>query len=62
MLDQEEEYPVGQNGQVFLPKLGKSNKLFAVWNHHACEITVDLPPNSPPLADLGRRVCKGVKP
>ncbi len=61
MLDQNEEYPVGQRGEVFLPNLGKTNRLFAVWQKQACEFTLDLPPNSPPLADLGRRICRGVK-
>jgi len=61
MLDQDEEYPVGEHGQVFLPNLGKTNRLFVVWQQQACEIALDLPPNSPPLADLGRKTCKGVK-
>ncbi len=61
MLDHSEEYPVGQHGEVFLPNLGKTNRLYVVWQQQACEITVELPPNSPPLADLGRRICRGVK-
>lgn len=62
ILNQSEEYPVGRDGKVFLPDLGRTNKVFLVWHHHACELTVVLPPHSPPLADLGRYVCKGVKP
>ncbi|HEY5995209.1 MAG TPA: fimbria/pilus outer membrane usher protein [Gallionellaceae bacterium] len=62
ILDQDEEYPVGQHGEVFLPNLGKTNRLFVVWEHQSCEIILDLPPNPPPLADLGRRTCRGVKP
>lgn len=62
MLNHAEEYPVGRHGKVFLPDLGRTNKIFVVWHHHACEITVNVPPKSPPLADLGRYVCKGVKP
>ncbi|HEY6095639.1 MAG TPA: fimbria/pilus outer membrane usher protein [Gallionellaceae bacterium] len=62
ILDQSEEYPVGERGEVFLPELRKTNQLFVVWKNQACEITVDLPPDSPPLADLGRRTCSGVKP
>ncbi len=62
ILDQNEEYPVGQRGEVFLPTLRKTNRLFAVWQNQGCEITLNLPPNSPPLADLGRQTCRGVKP
>jgi outer membrane usher protein len=60
--NQPEKYPVGRDGKVFLPSLTRRNELFAAWNHQACEITVYVPANSPPLADLGRYVCRGVKP
>lgn len=62
LLDQEDEYPVGQRGEVFLPRLAASNEVLVVWKGQGCQIDLKLPPNSPPLADLGRRICKGVKP
>lgn len=62
LLDQEDEFPVGLRGEVFLPALSKSNELLVTWKGQGCQIDLKLPPNSPPLADLGRRICKGVKP
>ncbi len=62
LLDQEEEFPVGLRGEVFLPSLAESNELLVIWKGQGCQIDLKLPPNSPPLADLGRRTCTGVKP
>ena len=62
LLEDDQEYPVGEHGEVFLPDLRKTNQLYVVWDHRGCAITLDLPPNSPPLADLGRRTCRGIKP
>jgi outer membrane usher protein len=62
LLDQEEEFPVGLRGEVFLPALADSNELLVTWKGQGCQIDLKLPPGSPPLADLGRRVCTGVKP
>lgn len=62
LLDQEEEYPVGLRGEVFLPQLAESNELLVTWKEHGCQIDIKLPPDSPPLADLGKQICKGVKP
>ena len=62
LLDQEEEFPVGQRGEVFLPALSESNELLVTWKGQGCQIDLKLPPNSRPLADLGRRICTGVKP
>ncbi len=62
LLDQEDEYPVGLRGEVFLPKLAASNELLVVWKGQGCQIIVNLPPGSPPLAYLGRRTCRGVRP
>ncbi len=61
MLDREEEYPVGLRGEVFLPDLGESNELLVSWKGLGCQIDLRLPPGSPPLADLGKYTCKGVK-
>ena len=62
LLDQEDEYPVGQRGEVFLPRLAESNELLVSWKNQGCQIDLTLPPDSPPLADLGQQTCKGVKP
>lgn len=62
MLDQEEEYPVGQRGEVFIPSLAESNELLVSWNGRGCQINIKLPPDSPPLADLGKYTCEGVLP
>lgn len=62
LLDQEDEYPVGQRGEVFLPTLAESNELLVSWKGQGCQIDLRLAPDSPPLADLGQQICKGVKP
>lgn len=62
LLDQEDEFPVGLRGEVFLPALSKSNELLVIWKGQGCQIDLKLPPNSPPLAYLGRQTCKGVRP
>lgn len=62
MLDREEEFPVGMRGEVFLPDLGESNELLVSWKGRGCQINVRLPPGSPPLADLGKQTCEGVRP
>ena len=62
MLDQEEEYPVGQRGEVFIPSLAESNELLVSWKGRGCQIDIKLPPDSPPLADLGKYTCQGVLP
>lgn len=61
LLNREEEYPVGLRGEVFLPELAESNELLVTWKAQGCQIDIKLPPDSPPLADLGRHICKGVK-
>ncbi len=62
MLDHEEEYPIGQRGEVFLPDLAESNELLVSWKGRGCQIDIKLPPDSPPLADLGKYTCQGVLP
>ncbi len=62
LLDREEEYPVGLRGEVFLPELAESNELLVAWKGQGCQIDIKLPPDSPPLADLGKHTCKGVRP
>jgi outer membrane usher protein len=62
LLDQEDEFPVGLRGEVFLPALSESNELLIIWKGQGCQIDLKLPPNSPPLADLGQQTCIGVKP
>ncbi|BBI99207.1 fimbriae usher protein [Ferrigenium kumadai] len=62
MLDHEEEYPIGQRGEVFLPDLSESNELLVNWKGKGCQINIKLPPDSPPLADLGKYTCEGVLP
>lgn len=58
----EEEYPVGLRGEAFLPALAESNELRVTWKGQRCRIDIKLPPGSPPLADLGKHICKGVRP
>ncbi len=62
ILNREEEFPVGLRGEVFLPQLAASNELLVTWKGQGCQLDLKLPPDSPPLADLGKHTCKGVRP
>jgi outer membrane usher protein len=57
---QQQTFPVGFDGGVYLTGLAAHNTLRASWDHQSCEINVTLPETKDPLPDLGTYVCKGV--
>lgn len=59
---QQQSFPVGFDGEVYLTGLAAHNMLRASWDHQTCEISVTLPETKDPLPDLGTYVCKGVNP
>ncbi|MGM3276676.1 fimbria/pilus outer membrane usher protein [Ralstonia sp. 24A2] len=59
---QNETFPVGNDGVVYLTGLAAQNRLRASWRGQDCDITVPFPTGAQPLPDLGIFVCKGVQP
>jgi outer membrane usher protein len=59
---QDEDFPVGHDGVVYLTGLAANNRLRATWREQSCELTVPFPAKSEPLPDLGTYVCTGVRP
>ncbi len=59
---QQQAFPVGFDGELYITGLAAHNTLRASWDHQSCKISVDLPETKDPLPDLGTYICKGVKP
>jgi outer membrane usher protein len=59
---QDEDFPVGHDGVVYLTGLTARNQLRATWRDQSCELTVPYPARSEPLPDLGTYICTGVRP
>ena len=57
-----EIFPTGVRGQVYLTGLATSNQLRATWGQQSCEFTLFFPETTDPLPHLGTYVCSGVKP
>ena len=57
-----EIFPSGVRGQVYLTGLATSNQLRAAWGQQSCEFTLSFPETTDPLPHLGTYVCSGVKP
>lgn len=62
IIGENEEFPAGQRGEVYLTELGASNHLRVSWRSQSCEITVPFPDTPEPLPHLGTYTCTGVKP
>jgi outer membrane usher protein len=59
---QEEEFPSGLHGEVYVTGLATNNRLRANWTGKSCEFTVPYSQTSDPLPRLGPYVCKSVAP
>ena len=57
-----EEFPVALDGEVYLSGFGTTDRVTLSWKGQACTIEVTFPATTEPLPNLGRFVCKGVKP
>jgi outer membrane usher protein len=58
---QENEFPVGMRGEVYVTGLEETNQLQAIWNKQTCSFSVDVPPDSGPTPRFGPIRCSGVK-
>ncbi len=61
IVRQQQTFPVGLDGEVYLTGLATHNRLRASWDHQSCELNVSLPQTNDPLPDLGTFICKGMK-
>jgi outer membrane usher protein len=59
---QEEEFPSGLRGEVYVTGLGDSNQLRANWSDKSCNFVMSYSQTDDPLPRLGPYVCKSVSP
>jgi outer membrane usher protein len=59
---QDEIFPVGLEGEVYLSGLLESNLLRVTWRGSSCQIPLSYLPSKDPVPFLGTFQCKGVKP
>ncbi len=58
----EEGFPSGQRGEIYLTGLDKENTVQLSWRDQRCEIEVRFPETTDPQPHLGSFVCHGVRP
>ena len=59
---QEEKFPSGLRGEVYVTGLADSNQLRANWSDKSCEFVMSYSQTDDPLPRLGPYVCKSVSP
>jgi len=59
---QDEEFPVALGGEAYVNGFGTRDRLVAQWKGQTCAIDLVYPQGNDPLPDLGKHVCKGVRP
>lgn len=59
---QQQTFPVGFHGEVYITGLASHDRLRANWEQQSCIINVSLPETTDPLPDLGTYTCIGIKP
>ncbi|MET3441076.1 outer membrane usher protein [Variovorax paradoxus] len=57
----EEEFPAGQHGEIFLTNLLKENTMELSWRRQRCTIEAAFQETTDPLPHLGTFVCHGVR-
>ena len=62
ILGQQQDFPVGLNGEVYLTGLQAQNVIEASWEHQSCRLSLNMPPTHDPLPDLGTFTCKQGQP
>ena len=56
------EFPVALDGEAYLEGFEAQNRIVITWKGQRCTLDVPYPESTEPLPDLGKFVCKGVKP
>ena len=57
-----ELFPTGMGGEVYLTGLEAENQLRVIWKEQSCEFTLAFPETTDPLPHLGTYICIGVEP
>jgi len=61
-LLENELFPTGMRGEVYLTGLEAKNQLRVTWKGQSCEFTLPFPDTTDPLPHLGTYTCVGVEP
>jgi outer membrane usher protein len=57
-----ELFPTGMRGEVYLTGLAMNNRLRVTWIEQSCEFALPFPETTDPLPHLGTYICVGVEP
>ncbi|MDC0607689.1 fimbria/pilus outer membrane usher protein [Amylibacter sp.] len=57
-----ELFPTGMRGEVYLTGLAMNNRLRVTWREQSCEFALPFPETTDPLPHLGTYICVGVEP
>ena len=57
-----ELFPTGMRGEVYLTGLDAENRLRVIWREQSCEFALPFPETTDPLPHLGTYICIGVEP
>ena len=57
-----ELFPTGMGGEVYLTGLEAENQLRVIWKEQSCEFALPFPETTDPLPHLGTYICVGVEP
>jgi len=61
-VEQNEVFPTGLRGEVYLTGLAVSNRLRVTWRDQSCEFMLPFSESTDPLPHLGTYICTGVEP
>jgi len=61
-VEENEVFPTGLRGEVYLTGLAVSNRLRVTWREQSCEFMLPFPESTDPLPHLGTYLCGGVEP
>ena len=57
-----EYFPIGLRGELYLTGLATNNRLKVTLKEHSCEFALPFPETTDPLPNLGTYICVGVEP
>lgn len=57
-----EIFPTGMRGEVYLTGLAANNRVKVTWREKTCEFVLPFPKTTDPLPHLGTYICRGVEP
>jgi outer membrane usher protein len=60
--EENEVFPIGLRGELYLTGLAVSNRLRVTWLEQRCEFILPYPESTDPLPHLGAYICTGVEP